>query len=234
MPTRTALGIISIIFLLLPLSPAEATRSVRAIFLGRPDGALEKVFLQDASHVFEINLPGRNLSPEVSLPGGDLALAVLTDPLAPGSEVPSGTPVVKIPETWSRCILLFLPDPEAKPLSMRVIAINASQPKFPLGSTVIYNLSSARLLAKFGDKTARAEPGGNTTVAAPAAGFTSYPVAIDCLPAGEDKPRAITRTEWQHDPESRQILFVVPRENSVVPRVWGVLDRPTAVEPNGE
>jgi len=41
------------------------------------------------------------------------------------------------------------------------------------------------------------------------------------LPAGEEKPRAITRTEWQHDPESRRILFIVPRENSVVPRVWG-------------
>jgi len=36
--------------------------------------------------------------------------------------------------------------------------------------------------------------------------------------------QATTRTGWQHDPESRQILFVTPQDGMEIPRVWGILD----------
>ncbi len=204
--------------------PCEAARKARAIFIQPPGGAPGKAVLFSSTRSEEIELPARNLSPEIQLPAGDLSLAVLTHKPAAGEAINPNSPLVKIPEAWDRCILLFFPDPENKAFPAKVIPVNASKSDFQLGETLIYNVTPATVLARFADRVYRIDPGKSAVIAPPLAGFGSYPVAIDCTLPGETQPTAICRSSWQHDPEARQILFVTPTPGRSIPRVWGVLD----------
>jgi hypothetical protein len=213
--------------------PCHADRKVRAIFIQPPGGSPEKAVLFSPAKSDEIELPTRNLSPEIPLPGGDLTLAVLTKAPAAGEKVNPEAPVVKIPEAWDRCILLFFPDPQNKAFPAKVIPVNASDAGFALGQTLIYNVTPATVVAKLGERVSQVGPGKSTVIPPPIAGFGSYPVAIDCTVPGNPEPAAICRSSWQHDPDARQILFVTPDPGRKVPRIWGVLDRSTpGADPN--
>lgn len=203
--------------------PAEA-RKVRAIFIQPPGQVPEKAVLYSGKEFVEIELPQRNLSPEVNLPDGELVLAVLPDRPAQGSPVPADAPKVKIPEAWKRCVLLFFHDPSNPRFPARIIPVNASTADFPKGHTRIYNVSRATVAARFGDIPVKVEPGQTGSVKPPVSGEGDYPVAIDCAFPGDTTPTAICRSQWRHEPDARQILFVTPVEGYKAPRVWGVLD----------
>lgn len=200
-------------------------REISTIYLPGAGGAIPKAYLLGAPKAIEVELPQRNLSPTVKIPNGDLTLAALSSLPAEDGKIPGGAPRVSIPESWNRCILVFLGDPRNTVFPVRIIPINASQANFPKGNTLIYNLSKSTILAQFGKERVQLEAGKSESFGAPIQGFGSYPMGIDCIPHGETKPRAVCRSVWQHDPESRQILFVVPQEGQVIPRVWGVLDK---------
>lgn len=206
-------------------SGLSQARKVRAIFIQPPDASLAKAVLYTGKDYAEIELPSRNLSPEVDLPDGDLAVAVLTARPAAGQPIPPDAPKFSIPESWGRCILLFFPDPARQPLPLRIVPVNASTSDFPMGHTKIYNVTGANVVGKFGDEVLKIAPGQTGSFKAPVSGFASYPVAIDCQFPGEKDPLAICRTNWQSDPEARQIMFVTPSPGYKVPRIWGILDR---------
>lgn len=77
----------------------------------------------------------------------------------------------------------------------------------------------------FGEQKIVLKAGEAKQFGAPIQGFGAYPVKIDCVPKGETVTRAVSRTMWQHDPRARQILFVVPQEGRLLPRLWSVVDR---------
>lgn len=198
---------------------------MHSIYLPGGCDLIPKAYLVGQGAAIEVELPTRNLSSPVSLPKGDLILAALPSPPAEEGEIPRGAPQVTIPESWTRCILIFLGDRGNSVFPVRVMVVNASNDHFPVGSTYIYNLSNTTIHGQFGKKQVHVEPGKSKSFSAPIDKFGGYPVGIDCLPRGEQTPRAVSRSFWQHDPESRQILFVIPQEGTVIPRVWGVLDR---------
>ena len=215
--------------LFLALVPATAACKVKAIFVQPPDDVPEKAILVVGKKFLEIELPQRNFSPEVELPAGEMLVGVLTTrPEKP--EIPPGAPNFKIPETWTDCILLFFPDPTNKVFPAKIIPVNTSAANFPLGHTVIFNVSFATVVAKFGDITTQIKPGQSVTVKPPRSGSGAYPVAIDCTSPGDTTPVALCRSTWQHEAGARQILFVTPMPQKKNPRVWGVLDRPAPLE----
>jgi hypothetical protein len=205
--------------------PSSAARKVRAIFISPGTPALEKATLFTGTQSVEVELPQRNLSPEVSLPDGDLLVAILPAPPATGEDLPAAAPKIKIPAAWERCILLFFPDPTNPVFPARVIPVNASTADFPKGHSLIYNVSNASILAKFGEEQVSVKPGSTASLKPPITGLGDYLVAIDCILPEETKPTAICRSSWQHDPDARQILFITPTPGFKVPRVWGILDR---------
>lgn len=216
--------------LFLTVVPATAACKVKAIFVQPPDAVPEKAVLVVGNKFLEIELPQRNLSPEVEMSAGDLLVGVLpTKPVKP--EMPPGAPSFKIPETWTNCILLFFHDPKNPVFPARIIPVNASSADFPLGHTVIFNVSPTTVAAKFGGENAQIKPGQSVTVKQPRSGSGAYPVAIDCLFPGEKEPFALSRTTWQHEANARQILFVTPMPGQKNPRIWGILDRPEPVSP---
>lgn len=206
--------------------PAHA-RKARAIFIQPPDTTLGSVMLYTGKEYVEIELPSRNLSPEVDLPDGELTTFALTARLPAGQSVPAEAPKFVIPENWKRCILLFFPDPSRRPLPVRIIPVNASTTDFPMGHTKIYNVTQSTVAAKFGDEIVKIAPGQTASYKAPVSGYASYPVAIDCQFPGEKDPLAVCRTNWQNEPEARQIMFVTPAPGYKVPRIWGILDKET-------
>lgn len=211
--------------LIVSVVPAAAACKVKAIFVQPPDDVPEKAVLVVGQKYLDIELPQRNLSPEVELPAGDLVVGILpTKPVQ--SELPAGLPSFKIPESWTDCILLFFHDPSNRVFPAKIIPVNASA-DFPLGHTVIFNISPATIMAKFGEEVARVKPGQSVTVKPPRSGSGDYPVAIDCAYPGDKEPTALCRSTWQHEANARQILFVTPLGQQKVPRVWGVLDRKT-------
>jgi len=200
-------------------------RELTAIYLPGTAGTIPKAHLIGASGVLEVELPQRNLSPTVKLPKGDLLLAALASPPPVGEKVPAGAPRVSIPASWERCILVFLGDEQNTVFPVKIIPVNASQMNFPKGNTLMFNLSNSSILAQFGKERIQLEAGKSGSFGAPIQGFGSYPVGIDCILRGESKHRAVCRSIWQHDPEVRQILFIIPQQDNAIPRVWGVVDR---------
>jgi len=214
-----------ILALLITTAPSLQAREVRAIHLPANAGQLKNAHLIGAATSFEIELPQRNLSSPVRIPNGELLLAALAAPPGEAGEIPAGAPKVRIPEDWSRCILIFLGDTRNTVLPVRIIPVDASSARFPKGSTYVFNLSNSTLQGQFGNQRVRVESGKTAMFNAPLREFGSYPMGIDCLIPGEAAPRAISRTYWQHDPDARQLLFVTPQEGNPLPRVWGILDR---------
>ncbi len=226
MPSRTLARAVLTSLCLAALTLPASARKARAIFVQPTGEAVEKAVFFSGTEYVEIELPRRNFSPEVELPAGDLVLAVLPDRLAPDAEVPAGAQKITIPAAWSRCLFVVIPDPTNKVFPARVIPVNASADVFPEGATRIYNLSKAAIRGNFGGQAVKVLPGESGVIKPPVSAFGSYPVEIDCAFPGDAKPTSICRSQWQHDPEARQILFVTPSPGLKVPRVWGILDHP--------
>lgn len=219
--------------MLILTSAAEASKKVRAVFIQPANLDYPKALLVAGDKAVEIELPQRNFSPEVELPDGELQVTILKGAPAAGVPIPADAPKITIPESWSRCLLLFFPDPSNKVFPAKVIPVNASTTDFPKGHTLIYNVTAATIVARFGSETVKAAPGKSTSIKPPISGFGDYPVAIDCAFPGDKEPTAICRSTWQHDPEARQILFVTPSPGYKVPRIWGILDREKEKEKSG-
>ncbi len=120
---------------------------------------------------------------------------------------------------------MFFPNPKNKSFPARVIPVNASIDNFPKGNTLICNVTSATLIGQFGSQSVRVYPQKTANLKPPTNKFGAYPVAIDCILPGEKKRTTITRSNWQHNPKVRQIIFVVPSAGYKTPRLWSVLDR---------
>ena len=214
----------ALILSLAALTSPVSAREMRTIYLPGSGGPLSKVHLIGAKVHLELELPQRNLSSAVEIPKGDLQLVALSKPPASPEDIPQGAPQILIPESWQRCILIFLGDPGNPVFPARIIPVNAGGVGFPKGTTRVYNLTDATIGGKFGTERILVKPGKTETFDAPMRDFGSYPVAIDCILKDDAAPRALCRSTWQHDPEARQILFVVAQKGQPLPRVWSVLD----------
>ena len=204
-----------------------SARTVRAIFLQPPAGAPDKAFLFTGSKSSEIALPSRNLSPEITIPNGELTLAILPASLPEGGEVPEGAQTLKIPEAWKRCILIFLPAPKRSVFPANVLLVNSSDANLPKGNTIIYNLTDNTIQGKFG-KTLPAlqvKPRGTATLKPPRKDTGSYYAIVDCILPETQERIAVARSNWAHYEDARQILFVIPNPGRKIPNIWGVLDR---------
>ena len=214
----------SLLFLL--MSQLSSAREIRTIFMGKGRDKPEQAVLFTGKENLKVTLPGRNFSPDVEIPRGDLNLAVLPKALPEGEELPEGVQIVKIPEQWSRVILLFLPDPSNKVFPAHVLPVNASSGKLPPGHTLFHNFTDSPIYGKFSKTVVTVEPGKSAQMRPPIDEGGSYPVEINCRLPGEDKTTAIVRSSWHHSSKSRKIVFIVPSAKGKIPRLWSLNDTP--------
>jgi hypothetical protein len=221
----------AITFSMLLVCNASAKCEVAAIFVQPPHEVPETAILVVNEKFVDIALPRRNLSSSVTLDSVQTAISVLTERPAK-LEIPFTAPKFTIPETWTRCILLFFHDPANKVFPARIIPVNASSADFPMGHVLMFNVSTASVSAKLGTEAVKILPGKSVNVRPPRTGSGSYQVAIDCILPGEKLPIALCRSTWQHEANARQILFIVPQPEQKIPSIWGVLDREEARDTN--
>ncbi|MFC7337241.1 hypothetical protein ACFQY0_08640 [Haloferula chungangensis] len=209
-----------------------ADRIAKAVFIDPPKGAPEKVFLvAPEEDAVEVPLQSRAFSADLALPKGDLVLAILPRPLAEGEAVPKGAPTVRIPEGWSRCYLLFTVDTKNKVFPLKAIPIDGSLNNFPVGHSRIVNLSLAMVKGKFGEDIITIPPGKIENLKPQMKDIGAYPVMVDFMMKGDPKPQPLARTNWQHNPLSRQVVLITKPTGVKYPQFKVFQDRaPKPVE----
>lgn len=207
------------------LGSSLQARELRTFFVQPPKGTPEKAYLVNAKKAIEITLPSRTLSPEIEVPNGELVFAVLPRPLAEGEEIPKQAPRVKIPESWSRCYLLFAYDKSNRFFPVQVIPINASGSDFPVGHSRMLNATSKSTVeARFAKEMVRLKPGQGKLIKPPMSKAGSYEVEIRSKKPDVERPSILCQSKWVHEPAARQLILAVDVPGQTKPRVFALSD----------
>lgn len=225
---RTLAFLTAIVIMIVPTMAQE--RSLRTLFFKRPAEMPTTAVLFHQAASIQVDLPPMNLSGPVAIPAGDLVFAILPQSPQSGVPIPPGAPQIKVPAAWQRVILLFFPDPGNKVFPVRVLPVDGSLDKFKPGELLCYNLSTAEVGAILGEAKFRIASGKSSILKPLRTDAGDYPVSIDCLLPGETRPRPICRTTWRHDPDIRQLLFIVNADDRTVPRIWSISETVTTQE----
>lgn len=210
----------------LPGEASAADRIAKAFFVDPPSVAPEKVFLVAPEQpAIEIPLPSRVWSQDIILPKGDLVFAVLPRVLAEDEVIPKEAPKVRIPAGWSRCYLLFTVETSNKFFPLKVTPINGSSDTFPIGDSRIVNLSHAMVKGKFGKQIVTISPGTIENLDPPIKEYGAYPVVVYFMMRGDKAPQPLARTNWQHNPQSRQVVLITKPDGVKYPRFRVLQDR---------
>jgi hypothetical protein len=213
---------------LLPLSltaqDKKSDRTCRILFLGAADTDPEKLYLHDGTTAQEVELPRLNLSKVYELPGGALTLKMLTAPPAKDQPVPASAPSATVPETTGDLYLLLSPDPANKVASVRMQVIDATADRFKPGQMLWFNLTAHDVGGSVGKQQLVLKARSKVMLDPPASAVESYNVNLTFRITGKDALYPLCETQWNHDPTTRTIVFVINEAGSRTPRVLGFPD----------
>lgn len=210
--------------LLIPLLAATALaatpqRTCRVLFLEAPGDAPEKLQLFDGKESREVELSRMNFSPVYKLPPGPLQLWLLPTPLTDRSNVPPGAPTVTISETMVDFYLLVSSDPANTVAPVRMQVINVGEDRLKRGQMLWFNLSRNTVGGTLGSVKLSLAPNARAVTDAPVEGNRDYPIKLGFLMPDNPQVYPLCETRWRHDPMSRNLAFVIPKEGSRSPRV---------------
>ncbi len=205
-------------------APEKSKRTCRILFLSAPIGAPQKLFLADGTAAQEVELPSMNLSKVYALPAGDLTLAMLPTMPEPKTPLPVGAPTAVVAEAMQDLYILVASDPANKVTPIRFQVINADADGFRNGKLLWFNLSPHRIGGKIGTQTLNLLPKTRLILDAPASAAGDYNVKIGYVPVGSERAEPLCETVWQHDPQSKYIVFVLSVPDSRMPRIMGFPD----------
>lgn len=205
-----------------------SARELLAVFLDQPEDLPTPLYLFDGTQSYELEVAGPYFSLPVVLPKGDLRLVLSERELEEGAEISPDMVKFVLPGSWSRVYLVCLPTNKVGEgsLPINVTPVNASDGELPLGTTLLMNLSRAEIYGNFGKLRVAVKPGETKSFAAPIREFGSYPVRINCILPGEAESQPLMVSNWLHDPDVKQLVFVTPRATSKFPAFRAVTDKP--------
>lgn len=219
---------LAFLFCFLPLVLAareKGGRTCRLVFLGASDSDPQTLHLHDGTGSREVDLPRLNLSKIYPLPGGAVTVRLLATPPADAEAANPSAPSAKIPETMGDVYLMVSPDPANKVAPVRLQVIDAGADKFRNGQMLWFNLTAHEVGGQVGRRSLAMKARSRVVLDAPAARSEEYKVNLSFRIAGKDTLYPLCETNWQHDPDSRIVLFVVNEGGSRAPRVLGFPDR---------
>lgn len=218
----------ALICCLLPLALSaqekKGDRTCRILFLGAADTDPEKLYLHDGTTAREVELPRLNLSKVYDLPGGALTLKMLPALPAKDQPIPAGAPSAAVPETTGDLYLLLSPDPANKVAPVRMQVIDATADRFKPGQMLWFNLTAHDVGGSVGKQQLALKTRSKVMLDAPASSVESYNVNLTFRITGKDALYPLCETQWNHDPATRTIVFVVNEPGSRTPRVLGFPD----------
>ena len=197
-------------FLLLSLFMTEGeARSLRIAYLTKGNDSPADFYLYGVSYSAEIDLNRSNFSKEITIPDGNVQMALLKHLPEEGSPPPQGAPVITVSESWERVLVVLLHDPDNSVFPVKPLVINASRHKLAKGQSRIYNLTDYIFAGSLGDVKIKLESGKSTIVKAPRKDTGDYTTILGY----ENKEGEIIKFfsgVWRHYPEHRQLIFIVP------------------------
>ncbi len=202
----------------------KASRTCRILLLGALENSPKSIYLHDGTGTQKVDLPTLNFSNVYNLPPGNLVLKLCQTPPTEEQPVPADAPSATVPEATTDCYLLFASDPKNPQIPLRFQVVDANPAGFRLGEMMWMNLTPYRVGGNLGSRTLNLKPNSQTIISAPADGPGSYPVKIGYDPGNDKKTAMIVSTEWPHNPNGRNIVFVMMLPNSKIPRIKGYSD----------
>jgi hypothetical protein len=202
---------------------AQSARTCRVLFLGAPDNAPETLHLFDGKASQEVELPSINFSPVYKLPGGALVLRMLPAPEADPTKVSPGAPSVAVAADVTDFYLLVSSDPANAVAPVKLEVIDAT--KFTKGQMLWFNLTANRLDGQIGSEKLALDGNSQAILNPPATKNEEYNVNISFSKPGDDQLQPFCETKWRHDPQVRNVFFVVTNEGARAPRVMGLRDQ---------
>lgn len=213
-----------LLFVLLCVSSASAERTCRILFLSAPNGAPAKMHLFDGKESQEVILARRNLSPVYKVPAGPLRLQLLPEPFHSVETLPAGAPSVVISEKTGDFYLLIASDPANQVAQVKMAMVPASSRSLSDGDLLWFNLDKVKVAGKLGDRKLMLGPGEIKRIESPIAEKGAYPVDLHYMKEGSDHVHPICSTKWRHDPQSRNLVFVVREPGRAAPVIYSFRD----------
>lgn len=202
----------------------KASRTCRILLLGTQQDSPKTIYLHDGVGTQKVDLPTLNFSNVYNLPPGNIVLKLCLTPPTEQQPVPADAPSATVSEATTDCYLLFASDPKNPLVPLRFQVIDANPAGFRLGEMMWLNLTPYRVGGNLGSRTLNLKPNSQMIVSAPTDGPGSYPVKIGYDPGNDKKTALIVSTEWPHNPNGRNIVFVMMLPNSKIPRIKGYSD----------
>lgn len=208
MSYHTAIAVLTAGFLLSVNTLHAKPRSCRIVFPERPEGAPKIAYLFDGSKSQAVSLPSMNLSEVIELPGGDLAIAMITSAISDPELLHPQAPVLKIPEGVMDFYIIITPDPENKTLPIKMNLVDTGGGKLKPGETLWYNSTEHRIAAKLGAAKMSVDPQGRTISKDPISASGYYVAQFAFQANGKGAYAPITEQSWWHDANSKHLGFM--------------------------
>ena len=223
---------ILILFVFLTAAQAKNGRTCRVVFLGAPDNAPKTLHLFDGKTSQEVELPSINFSPVYNLPGAALVLKMLPAPEVDPKKVSPDAPSVAVHEAVTDFYLLVSNDPANAVAPVKLEVIDAT--KFIKGQMLWFNLTANRIDGQIGTEKLALDGNSQAILNPPAVKNEDYNVNISFAKPSNDLLQPFCETKWRHDPQARNVFFVVTSEGARAPRVMGLRDQREPVKKAGK
>lgn len=192
-------------------SEEKDKRLVKVMFYGAPAGAADKAYVyQRGGDPQEVTLDKYNFSDSIELKKETAQIAFLPHMLSEDEPVPTGAPVVKVPPSWNRILILVSEDKGNKVMPIKMLPINASQGAFGSGEVAFMNFSEMTVFGKVGDKKLVSKPRSKEVVKSPASSMETYMVVLDTYKDSIEKRRRLVQQKCQFNPAARVLTLVLP------------------------
>lgn len=199
-------------------------RTCRILFPDRPLGAPQELYLFDGISSQKVELPGKNLSPIYKLPPGILTLYLLPAPADDPKTVSPAAPSVALTEAHTDFYLIVSSDPENKIAPVSISVVDANGALFGSGQMLWINQTDKTITGNLGSEKITLKPNSREVIKEPRNGTGNYPVNLNFLIEGNDFVHPLCETQWNHTPQNRVIVFVIPEKKRRAPRVFAFPD----------
>jgi hypothetical protein len=138
--------------------------------------------------------------------------------------VPAGAPTTRIAASILDFYLIVSSDPANQVAPVKIQVVDADAANFKPGQMLWFNLTQNKVGGTVGKRKLAINPNSRLILDEPASRSEEYHVNIRFVAPGKDYPVPLCETNWNHDPRSRSVLFILQPTGSVVPRIQGFPD----------
>ena len=195
-------------FVLPSKAAPEGRRICRIIFPERENGP-QRAYLFDGRGSREVPLPSMNFSEVISLPAGDLNVAMTPSPVSDPELMPPGAPRLTIPSNARDFYILVTHDPSNSTLPVKMNLVIAEGGKLKPGETLWFNLTEHRVAAKLGASKMLVDPHNTAVSQGPISQSGYYRAEFAFQEKGAGSLQRMTEQQWWHDVESRHLGFIL-------------------------